>query len=142
MDPLIIFVGVLLIVVALYIFSSRREGFSLGQRSYRLCPAVSERDEYLMPNSIQLVVQGYNYSLSPAVVRNEIEITPLQFAWDANHMTYYIVVYSPPHPNGNEWILKTSEDVKPVVTEGYSQRSMVVDKMGKGDGYTWWSLKY
>jgi hypothetical protein len=139
MDILVLIIFALLIILGLHILTSGREGFSLGQRDYRLCASVSEKDKNLMPHTIELVVQGYNYSQPLAVIRDGEEITPLQYAWNANEMSYYIVVYDPPGHH-HEWILKTSDNVKPIVTEGYSQKSVLVQKRGKSGGYVWWSL--
>jgi hypothetical protein len=136
------YIFVALIIVLLLFYFTRKEHFSIAaERNYRLCPAVSYRDKYLMPNSIEFVIQGYNYALPPTIIRGEGgPITPLQYAWDSREMSYYIVVYSPKGLCSDKWILKTSEDVEPVITEGYSQKRMKVSRNGYFQGYHYWNI--
>ena len=131
----------LVLLVALLVSRARRESFTLHTRDWLLClPFLNERDAYLMPDSVVFVVQGYNYSDTPRVFRDEEVITPLQYAWDYGNMAYYLTVYAPNGLRGSEWMLETSDFVEPVVYEGRSERKMNVSLRRRRNGYHHWTL--
>ena len=119
---------------------TRISNFQIDQKNYRLCPTVTVRDQeenngLLNNKAVVFVIQGYNYSDTPKILRDDDYILPLQYNWDYTNATYYITMDS---TGGNipstsfcktRWILETSDDVKPVVTEGYSQRRLNVRRV-------------
>lgn len=122
-------------------FTSKKENFTLHRRRGGLCPPfLNGRDAHLMPNSIVLVVQDYNYRDSPKVIRDSKPITPLQYSWDYGNMAYYLTVDAPLGLCGSEWILETTDFVEPVVYEGRSNRRLNVTLRRRRDGYHWWLL--
>ena len=132
---------VIVMVFAVGLFTTRREGFTLHERDCKLCrPFLNGRDAKLMPTSIVLVVQGYNYSETPKVFRDGKHITPLQYAWDYGNMTYYFVVHAPKCMCGSDWILETSDFVEPTVYEGRSGERLTVSLERRRNGYHKWNI--
>ena len=133
---------VLLGIIVVYFYLSKKESFSIAKRFGSECDPQDQdpTDAYLMPKSIVFTINGYNYQETPIIMRDAQKITPLQYAWDNNMMTYFITVYAPNGLCGSEWILETSDYVKPIVTEARSGKIMNVNIERRREGYNHWSL--
>ena len=132
----------ILAIIVLFILARKtREGFTLHERNCKLCPPfLNNRDAYLMPNSVVFVVQGYNYESTPKIFRDGKLVTPLQYAWDYGNMAYYLTVYAPNGLCESDWILETTDFVKPIVYEGRSEKEMTVTLKRRRAGFHKWCL--
>lgn len=105
------------------------EKFTIAERDYRLCPWVTNRERNLIPSASVLVIQGYNYTDTPRLFiqspqgRQELKYhRPVQYHWDSDSMTYYFTLAHNICRSNDRWYLETSDNVKPVITEGYTQK--------------------
>jgi hypothetical protein len=129
------------LILTLVLVAKPREHFTIAERHGLLCdPRMNQTDAYLNPNSISFVVQGYNYQTTPVIIRDGVEITPLQYFWDHNSMAYYFVVYAPKKLDGSEWIIQTYDFVEPVVNDGVSGAPLKVTLLRRRDGFNWWTI--
>ena len=103
------------------------------------CPFVTNREHNLFSQPIVLVIQGFNYNLTPEIYKNGIYQTPLQYYWDANNMTYYISLSD--NLKINNWVIKTSNNVKPIITEGYSQQQLKLSFKNSSYGFYIWNFR-
>jgi hypothetical protein len=128
-------------VLALFFTRNVKENFTIVEREGLLChPFVNNRETNLMPNSIVIIVQGYNYVDTPKILRDGRVIIPLQYAWDSDSLAYYFIVYAPKGMCGSNWMLETSDHVKPVVIEGRNNKDFIVNLEKRNEGHHMWSL--
>lgn len=132
----LIYIVVLCSVFLYIVFSPNKEHFTVDRRDYRLCPYVTNRERSLIPNAIVLVVQGYNYTEVPRLFYNDKYIRPVQYHWDSDALSYYFTL-STDDICGGRWTLETSENVKPLITEGYSQKLIGVIPTFTSTRYIW-----
>jgi hypothetical protein len=134
---------IILTAALIFIKSTGREYFTVAKRTGLLCkPLLNNHTENdLMPKPyISIVIQGYNYQKTPIIYRDGKKITPLQYEWDYMSMAYYFVVWAPNKKCGSEWILETSDFVKPVVTDGVTNVDFKVELERRREGYNKWRL--
>ena len=128
-------------LIVVLCISGTREKFTIAERHGLLCdPRMNQPDAYLHPNSLTFVVQGYNYQTTPVIIRDGVEITPLQYFWDYSSMAYYFVVYAPNKLEGSEWIIQTYDFVKPTINDGVTGTLLKVELIRRRDGFNWWQI--
>jgi hypothetical protein len=134
-------IGIVLIILVLC-SDKTKENFTIAKRTGLFCkPLLSgDSDTNLMPNSITLVIQGYNYKKTPIIYRDGKSIVPLQYSWDYSSMAYYFVVYAPKGTCGHSWILETSDFVEPVVADGRTNENMQVSLIRRRNDFNMWEL--
>jgi len=143
MTSILLVVSVVLVVLVLVWLSSGQyfsESFAIAERDGRPCPQTNNTEAYLMPNSIVLVIMGYNYAETPRIMRDGRYIMPLQYTWDYTNMTYRFVVEAPKGLSGSSFVIETSDFVKPVVFEGRHLKELQVTSLEKEDGRNKWSI--
>ena len=116
---------------------------SIALRHGILCkPLLNERTEYhLMPKpAVSIVVQGYNYEDTPVIYRDGQRVTPLEFERNYSSMVYFYMVYAPNGKCNHEWILETTDFVKPVVTDGMTGEDFIVILERRRGGFNRWRL--
>lgn len=117
------------------------EDFTIAERNGILCnPKIRNTDGPLLPNSVVFVIQGYNYKETPIIHRDGESVVPLQYSWDYSSSTYYITVYAPKGLCGSEWILETSDYIKPIVNDGRSGNEITVTTERRRGDFNWWRL--
>ena len=132
---------ILVVIIIIVVMSTKKEGFTLHKIDGLLCkPFLNGNDAYLMPDSVVFVIQGYNYSETPKIFRDDKLVVPLQYAWDYSDMAYYMTIYAPKGLCESEWILETSNFVEPVVYEGRSERKLNVTLKRRRNGFHKWAL--
>ena len=141
---LIILLGVMIVAFIIFaIRSTNREGFPVGERSEMPCAVTNYWDYDVIPNSVLLVVQGYNYNETPRIYRDDLPIIPLEFSSEPYNLTYYFIVQV---PDGREnflnhsWAIFTQEKIKPIVTEVYSQTPMNAILTDQSPDHYMWAL--
>lgn len=139
---LIIYVAIFLLMVMIWLDNAKvPEDFTIAERDGILCnPKIRNTEDPLLPNSVVFVIQGYNYKETPIIHRDGEKIVPLQYYWDYSSTAYYITVYAPKGLCGSEWILETSDYIKPVVNEGRSGDKITVTTERRRGGFNWWRL--
>lgn len=127
MVPICTIVAIIItLIVIYYLVVPNKERFTVARRDYLLCPYIRTDDEKLLPNTVVFVIQGYNYTDTPIIYRGLNAVVPMQYFWDSDSMTYYLTVASPRGLCSDRWTIQTSEDVRPIVTEGYSKKQMLL----------------
>lgn len=134
----------LIFAIALILINKNSiENFTIAKRTGLLCkPLLNKHTENdLMPKPyISMVIQGYNYAGTPIIYRDGKKVTPLQYEWDYMSMAYYFVLWAPNKKCGSEWILETTDFVKPVVTDGVTGEDFKVDLERRREGFNKWRL--
>lgn len=100
-------------------------------------PFLDHREDWLLPDSQVFVIQGYNYQNTPKIYRDGRIITPLQYARDYGNMIYYFAVYAPNGLCGSQWMVETSDNVKPLVNDGRTCSSLSVDSAQEAGYHRW-----
>lgn len=119
----------------------KSEDFTIAERNGISCnPTIRDTEGPLLPNSVVFVIQGYNYKETPVIHRDGEKVVPLQYSWDYSSSTYYLTVYAPKGLCGSNWILETSDYIKPVVNEGRSGKEVIVTPERRREDFNWWKL--
>ena len=132
-----------LLAFLVYVFSKKRtrEGFTTAFRDGTLCqPLTNNRQNYLMPHAVTFVLEGYNFKDTPIFYRDGKKIAPLTYSWDYREMAYYFDLAAPNGLTGHQWVLETSDYVKPKVTESRSHTVMNVGLMRRRGDFNRWVL--
>jgi hypothetical protein len=127
---IILAVGFFIFLVYLVISSEKgREGFTISEYTKPLCNPNDfvGVDPNLTPDSIVLVVGGYNYQEPSDIYRDHKKIVPLQTWEDYTNMVYYYVVYAPRGLEGSRWEVHTTDLVKPTVNQGRVETDRPLD---------------
>lgn len=140
--------------IVLYIYEKRRgEKFTIhevdpGDKGTCVTPTSelpSNSDSMnvpLQPNSVRIAVQGYNYQDTPIFYRDGKKIVPMEYAWNANILTYYFTLAAPDGVCGNtEWILETYDFVEPIVINQDTNTKFKVLPLRRRHGYNKWLLQ-
>jgi hypothetical protein len=137
---LIILLSVIVFMI-FYFVAPFREGFELAKRFNAVCPIYQPEDIKSMPRtSFPMVITGYNYVENPIIYRDGSQITPEQFFRDGNGMAYYMTVYAPRGACNHEWMVETSDYVKPNVANGIGGKFFKVSLLEMRDGHNLWKV--
>jgi hypothetical protein len=93
------------------------------------------------PGTAIFTIQGYNYEEPIIIQRDGVRITPLQYLWNHNTMTYYITVAAPDGILNHDWQIQTSDFVEPVVNDGITGLPVQVSLLRRRYRFNDWSLK-
>jgi len=139
---LVIVIVIIILVLLLYCRPcSRKEGFPDGKRIEMPCPTVNTWEKDLLPLTVIFVVQGYNYNRQPRFYRDGLPLIPIGLNHDWANLTYYYTIQVPDgreHLLDHVWEIWTENEIRPRITEGYSQivfEPRLVDSYK--DSYTW-----
>lgn len=104
---------------------SKGEKFTITEYRKPLCDPQDfvGADPSLTPNSIALVVAGFNYQEPPYIYRDHKKLVPLQTFEDYTNLAYYYVVYAPEGLKGSRWEIHTTDAVEPTVNQGRVETS-------------------
>lgn len=137
---IILFVGLLIFLL----LCKQKEYFTISKRDGKLCkPLLNDNTEnYLMQHPyVSMVVQGYNYSETPIFYRDGKKITPMDYEYNNTTMAYYFILYAPNGICNHEWILETSDFVKPIVSNGVTNTDFNVTLERKRGGFNKWKIE-
>lgn len=135
-------IAVLIVILCIIaVCGKNRENFTIAKRDGLLCrPLMDESDDHILPNSSSIVIQGYNYQDTPKIYRDGKKIVPLKYARDYLSMAYFFVVADPRGFCNSEWLIETTDYVKPVVNDGRSGRFYNVELVRRRNMYNLWSI--
>lgn len=136
------FLVIIFLLVIFWLAGGTKENFTIAKRDDLLCPPLIRKslEDKLLPNSVIFVIQGYNYADTPKIYRDGKKIVPLQYEWDAEATAYYFTVSAPQGLCNSEWVLETSDFVKPVIVEGRSGGQLTVGLLRRREGFNRWSI--
>lgn len=138
----ILLIGVLLIILLVLWKVKTTENFTIAERDGILCdPKTRDIENQLLPNTVVFVIQGYGYERTPIFYRDGSKIRPEQTFYDPTSLAYYFTVYAPLGLCGSEWVLETSDFVKPVVNEGRSGKAMKVILQRRRRDFNKWEIR-
>lgn len=139
----IVYAAIFLLMAVIWLGNGKgkSEDFTIAERDGIACnPKIRNAEGPLLPNSVVFVIQGYNYKETPVIHRDGEKVVPLQYFWDYSSTTYYFTVYAPKGLCGSNWILETSDYIKPVVNEGRTGQEINVTPERRREDFNWWRL--
>lgn len=141
---MIVYTAIFLLMAVMWLGNGKKgksEDFTIAERDGILCnPKIRNTEAPLLPHSVVFVIQGYNYKETPKIYRDGEKIVPLQYFWDYSSTTYYFTVYAPKGICGSQWILETSDYIKPVVNDGRTGKDVIVTSERRREDFNWWKL--
>lgn len=128
--------------------TQRKEKFTVHQVDSPTCIPSTESLPFnsdkmnvvLQPNTVRIAIQGYNYQESPVFFRDGKKILPMEYAWNADTLTYFFTLAAPNGVCNHEWILETYDFVEPIVVNQDTYKKLQVLPIRRRLGYNRWQL--
>jgi hypothetical protein len=138
-DSMNVLLLVVLVVILFLITKVTVEKFTIAERHGILCNPIRKLSP-LTPNSISLIMQGYNYDETPKIYRDGIKIIPFQFSRDSQAQIYYFTLAAPNGACNHNWMIETSDFVEPVVSNGENGNRAKVTLLRRRGGFNQWNI--